>query len=58
VVIGEKGPRSDSQIFEQTQAELRAEIPVIGDNAYVGRANTTTPIKKPPKGTLTQEQKD
>lgn len=57
VVIGEKGPRSDSKLLEQTQQELPPNIPFIGDKAYVGRANTTTPKKKPPKGTLTPEQK-
>jgi hypothetical protein len=58
VVIGEKGPRSDSKLFEQTQAELPETIAFIGDKAYVGRRNTTTPIKKPPGGQLTQAQKD
>lgn len=58
VVIGEKGPRSDSKLLEQTQAELPEGLPFIGDKAYVGRVNTTTPIKKPPKGELTQVQKD
>lgn len=56
-VIGEKGPRSDSKLLEQTQAELPDDIKFIGDKAYVGRAKTTTPKKKPPKGTLTLEQK-
>jgi hypothetical protein len=58
VVIGEKGPRSDSKLLEQTQAELPETIPFIGDKAYVGRSNTITPIKKPPGGELTQAQKD
>jgi len=58
VVIGELGPRSDSKLFEQTQAELPDNIEFIGDKAYVGRNNTTTPIKKPRGGQLTQEQKD
>lgn len=58
VVLGEKGPRSDSKLLEATQAEGRAEIPLIGDKAYVGRANTTTPIKKPKGKELTQDQKD
>jgi DDE superfamily endonuclease/Helix-turn-helix of DDE superfamily endonuclease len=58
VVIGEKGPRSDGKLLAQTQAELPDGIPFIGDKAYVGRDNTTTPIKKPPKGELTQAQKD
>lgn len=58
VVIGEKGPRSDSKLFEQTQSELPDNLRFIGDRAYVGRRNTTTPHKKPPKGTLTQAQKE
>lgn len=58
VVIGEKGPRSDSKLLEQTQTELPETIPLIGDKAYVGRRHTTTPIKKPPGGQLTQAQKD
>lgn len=58
VVVGEKGPRSDTKILEQTQAELPIGISFIGDKAYVGRDNTTTPIKKPKNGQLTQEQKD
>jgi hypothetical protein len=58
VVIGEKGPRSDNKLLAQTQAELLADIPFIGDKAYIGRPNTTTPMKKPPKGQLTQAQKD
>lgn len=58
VVIGEKGPRSDSKLLEQTQAELPEGIPFVGDKAYVGRAHTTTPKKKPPKGELTQAEKD
>jgi hypothetical protein len=57
VIIGEKGPRSDTKLLEQTQEELPEDIKFIGDKAYVGRANTTTPKKKPPKGALTLEQK-
>jgi hypothetical protein len=58
VVIGEKGPRSDSKLLEQTQAELPETLEFIGDKAYVGRRNTTTPIKKPKGGQLTPAQKD
>ncbi len=58
VVIGEKGPRSDSKLLEQTQAELPETLPLIGDKAYVGNRNTTTPIQKPPGGELTQAQKE
>ena len=58
VVIGEKGPRSDSKLFEKTQAELPESLEFIGDKAYVGRRNTKNPIKKPRGGELTQDQKD
>jgi DDE superfamily endonuclease/Helix-turn-helix of DDE superfamily endonuclease len=58
VVIGEPGPRSDSKLLEETQAELPETLAFIGDKAYVGRRNTTTPIKKPRGGELTQEQKE
>ena len=58
VVLGEKGPRSDGKLLEQTQAELPEELSFIGDKAYVGRRNTSTPYKKPPKGRLTEPQKE
>lgn len=58
VVLGEKGPRSDSKLLEQTQQELPEQLSFIGDKAYVGRHNTTTPQKKPPKRELTQQQKE
>lgn len=58
VVIGEPGPRSDSKLLEVTQTELPETLAFIGDKAYVGRRNTTTPIKKPRGGQLTQQQKD
>jgi hypothetical protein len=58
VVIGAAGPCSDSKLFEHTQTELPEGIPFIGDKAYVGRAHTTTPKKKPPNGELTQAEKD
>ncbi len=58
VVIGEKGPRNDGKLLEQTQAELPEGLAFLGDKAYVGQRNTTTPYKKPPGGTLTQAQKD
>lgn len=58
MVIGEPGPRNDSLLLEETQAELPETLEFIGDKAYVGRRNTTTPIKKPRGGQLTQAQKD
>jgi hypothetical protein len=57
VVIGQKGPRNDGKLLEQTQAELPETLPFVGDKAYVARANTTVPYKKPPGGTLTEAQK-
>jgi hypothetical protein len=57
-VIGAAGPCSDSKLFEHTQTELPEGLPFIGDKAYVGRAHTTTPKKKPPNGELTQAEKD
>lgn len=58
VVIGEPGPRSDSTLLEQTQAELPESLRFTADKAYVGRRNTTTPVKKPRGGTLSPAQKD
>ena len=58
MVIGEKGPRSDSKLFEETPAELPENLEFIGDKAYMGRTNTTTPCKQPKGGQLTPEQKD
>ena len=58
VVLGEKGPRNDGKLLEQTQAELPEELRFIGDKAYVGRENTTTPHKKPKGGKLTQAPQD
>ena len=58
VVSAEPGPRNDSKLLEGTQAELPQTLEFIGDKAYVGRRNTTTPIKKPRGGQLTPAQKD
>jgi hypothetical protein len=58
VVIGEKGPRNDGKLLEQTQAELPEDLSVVGDKAYIGQRTTTTPYKKRPGGTLTQAQTD
>ncbi len=57
-VFGEPGPRSDSKLLEQTQAELPESLRFTADKAYVGCRNTTTPTKKPPGGTLSPEQQD
>lgn len=58
VVLGEKGPRSDSKLFEQTQEELPKGLCFVGDCADVGRQQTLTPQKRLPKGKLTPEQKE
>lgn len=57
VVIGEKGPRNDGKLLEQTQTELPEALAFVGDKAYVGKRNTTVPYKKPPGGKLTEAQK-
>lgn len=54
---GEKGPRNDGKLLEQTQAELPEDWSFVGDKAYVGKRNTTVPDKKPPGGQLTEAQK-
>jgi len=58
VVIGEPGPRNDGKLLEQTQAELPEDLAFLGDKAYVGKKNTTTPHKRSPGGELTQAQKE
>ncbi len=58
VVIGERGPCHDGTLLKQTQAELPEALSFLGDKAYVGQKNTTTPHKRPPGGELTQAQKD
>jgi len=58
VVIGEKGPRHDGKLLAQTQAELPEDLSFVGDKAYVGQRNTTTPHKRPPGGKLTPAQKE
>lgn len=58
VVLAQNGPRNDGKLLDLTQAELPNTLRFIGDKAYIGRSNTTTPYKKPPGGELTQAQKD
>jgi hypothetical protein len=58
VAIGERGPRNDGKLFEQTQAELPEDLCFLGDKAYIGKRNITIPYKKPPGGQLTQSQKE
>ena len=57
-IIGEKGPRNDGKLLEQTQAELPETLSFLSDKSYVGRSNTTAPYKKPPGGELPPTQKD
>lgn len=58
VELGFEGKRNDSKILEETQPNLPERLPLIGDKAYVGRDNTTTPYKKPRNGELTEAQKE
>lgn len=58
VRFGEKGNRHDSKIFEENQSRLPESTKYEGDKAYQGQDRVTTPFKIPPKGELTDEQKE
>jgi hypothetical protein len=58
VVIGEYGPTSDIKICRQTLNKFESEQQLIGDKAYVGEAQISTPSKKPKNGELTTEEKE
>ncbi len=49
---------SDINLFRQQQAKFSTEQKFVGDKAYVGGAQTTTPMKKPKGGELTSEQQE
>ena len=58
VILGVLGPKSDITLFREQQHHLSSEQEYLGDKAYVGAARTTTPMKKPRNGALTEGQKD
>ena len=58
VVIGEIGSKSDVKIFRESLHKFHQEQGFLGDKAYVGEFQVTTPKKKPKKGELTKEEKE
>jgi hypothetical protein len=58
VVIGEIGSKSDVKIFRESLHKFHQEQGFLGDKAYVGEFQVTTPKKKPKKGELTEEEKE
>jgi uncharacterized protein YnzC (UPF0291/DUF896 family) len=58
VVIGEHSPASDINICRQTLNKFESEQQLIGDKAYIGEAQISTPSKKPKNGELTTQEKE
>jgi hypothetical protein len=58
VVLGKPGPVSDINLCRQTLSKLNSQQGLLGDKAYVGEGQITTPVKKPKNGELTTEQKE
>jgi hypothetical protein len=58
VVIGEYGPKSDINICRQTLNKFESEQQLIGDKAYVGEAQISTPSKKTKSRELTTQEKE
>ena len=58
VVIGEIGSKSDVQILRQRLAKFHQEQGFLGDKAYEGEFQLTTPKKKPKGGELSKEEKE
>lgn len=54
---GEKGPKSDVNLFRENQKNFEANQKFNGDKGYIGEPNIKTPYKKPKKQELTSEQK-
>lgn len=57
-MIGEYGPTSDIKICRQTLNKFESEQQLIGDKAYVGEAQISTPSKKTKNGELTIQEKE
>ena len=58
VVAGKPGPKSDITLFREERSQFDPQLIFKGDQAYVGEALITTPIKKPRNRELTTEQKE
>ncbi len=55
---GKRGPESDINLWREQQDIFAVEQKFSGDKAYVGESQIKTPMKKPYKGELTEEQKE
>ena len=58
VVPGERGPKSDINIWRERKEIFNSEQKFAGDKAYIGESQIKTPHKKPKKQELTAEQKE
>lgn len=58
VVFGQPGPISDINLCRQTLSRFDSQQGFLGDKAYVGEGQISTPVKKPKNGELTLEQKE
>ncbi|MBC6481618.1 MAG: transposase family protein [Hormoscilla sp. GM7CHS1pb] len=58
VVPGERGPKSDINIWRERKDIFNSEQKFAGDQAYIGESQIKTPHKKPKKQELTAEQKE
>ena len=58
VVLGERGPKSDINIWRERKEIFTSEQKFVGDKADIGEGQIKTPHKKPKKQELTKEQKE
>lgn len=57
IKAGEKGPKSDINLFRDQQKKFDEQQMFEGDKAYQGGKNITTPQKKPRKRELSEQEK-
>lgn len=57
VIVGLPGPVSDINLLREQQKKFDSAQKFIGDKAYIGENNVTTPHKKPKKRELSEIQK-
>ena len=57
IVLGERGPKSDINIWRERKEIFTSEQKFAGDKAYIGEDQIKTPHKKPKKQELTEKQK-
>lgn len=58
VTVGDPGPRSDLNIFRESQKIFEPNQNFQGDKAYVGESSIKTPYKKKKNQQLTSEEKE